>query len=265
MANHRKNKSTYRSNYSGYRPSNSNYSSPYRNRKQQDETSAIVHRFIIQAGLCLCILMGVLIIQKLPTKEMYSNIKSGLLSEFPFARLSSQYNAWLNSMFPFENNLPVNKTDTTTVSGGVSGDVVTEDGAPGINNSSESLNVLDYLTKIQENLVLKDFNNGVIIQVEMGENIPSIVPGMVLNIGIDEQISNYVKIQLDNDMILTYGFLENLTVSKYEHIKEGEILGIGSVIEEPGTEFGDHSYYYLSLQKDEEYLDINAFLEQMMQ
>ena len=265
MANHRKNKSTYRSNYSGYRPSNSNYSSSYRNRKQQEETSAMIHRLIIQVGLCLCILMGVLIIQKFPKTEMYSSIKSGLLSEFPFARLSSQYNTWLNSMFPFENNLPVNKNDATTVSGGVSGDAVTEDGTPGINNSSESLDVSDYLTKIQENMVLKDFNNGVIIQIEMNENIPSIVPGMVLDVGIDEQISNYLRIQLDNDMILTYGFLENLTVSKYEHIKKGDVLGVGSVIGEPETEFGDHSYYYLSLQNDEEYLDINAVLEEMMQ
>lgn len=225
----------------------------------------MIHRLIIQVGLCLCILMGVLIIQKFPKTEMYSSIKSGLLSEFPFARLSSQYNTWLNSMFPFENNLPVNKNDATTVSGGVSGDIVTEDGTPGINNSSESLDVSDYLTKIQENMVLKDFNNGVIIQIEMNENIPSIVPGMVLDVGIDEQISNYLRIQLDNDMILTYGFLENLTVSKYEHIKKGDVLGVGSVIGEPETEFGDHSYYYLSLQNDEEYLDINAVLEEMMQ
>lgn len=208
--------------------------------------------------------MGVLIIQKLPTTDLYSNMKTTFFSEFPFAKLSSQYNTWLNNMFPFGYSIPTNPNESTTVSTNVVGEVLTEDGTPG-DYSPESLDVLDYLTKIHENMVLQDFNNGVIIQVETEENIPSIVPGIVLNVGVDDQISNYIKIQLDNDMILTYGFIENRKVSKYEHIKEGEILGIGSVIGEPGTEFGDHAYYYLSLEKDGEYLDINAFLEQLMQ
>ncbi len=225
----------------------------------------MVHRFMIQSGVCLCLLMGVLIIQKLPTSELYSNMKTTFFSEFPFAKLSSQYNTWLNNMFPFGYQIPTSPNESTTVSTNMVGEVLTEDGTPGMDTTSDSLNVSDYLTKIHDNMVLKDFNNGVIIQVEMDENIPSVVPGIVLNVGVDEQISNYIKIQLDNDMILTYGFIENRKVSKYEHIKEGVILGVGSVIGEAGTEFGDHAYYYLSLEKDGEYLDINALLEQLMQ
>lgn len=38
-------------------------------------------------------------------------------------------------------------------------------------------------------------------------------------------------------------------MSLYEHVKQGESLGVGSVIGEPGTELGDYAYFYLQLEK----------------
>ena len=53
-------------------------------------------------------------------------------------------------------------------------------------------------------------------------------------------------------------------MSLYEHVKQGESLGVGSVIGEPGTELGDYAYFYLQLEKDGEYLDVSDFLNSLM-
>ena len=115
--------------------------------------------------------------------------------------------------------------------------------------TEQMIDVAEYLTKINENMVLRDFHHGVIVKTEIGESIPNLVPGIVIHVGIDPDISNYMSIELDNDMILTVGFLEKRSVSLYEHVKQGESLGVGSVIGEPGTELGDYAYFYLQLEK----------------
>lgn len=262
MADPRKKKSTYRSNYQGYRPTHSNYYAKYRNKKQQDETSQMVGRFSMQATVCLCILMGVLILQKLPQTPAYQSVKTILLSEMPFLKYKNQYEKFLTNMFPFEFNLPTQENDTTTVSG-IIGTTESDVGVES-EGTEQMIDVAEYLTKINENMVLRDFHHGVIVKTEIGESIPNLVPGIVIHVGIDPDISNYMSIELDNDMILTVGFLEKRSVSLYEHVKQGESLGVGSVIGEPGTELGDYAYFYLQLEKDGEYLDVSDFLNSLM-
>ena len=83
---------------------------------------------------------------------------------------------------------------------------------------------------------------------------------------MDDKISNYITVQLEDESILTIGFLENRTVSQYQHIKVGDVLGIGAILGEDGTEFGDGAYYYLSLKdKNGEYKDIVSYLDEYMQ
>lgn len=263
MADPRKNKSINGSSYQGYRPNYSNHYAKHKSR-QDDETTKLIRRFSIQVITCLCLLMSVFIIQKLPQTQMYQMVKTMFLSEMPFQKHKNQYEKFLANMFPFEYALPnTNKEDETITASGLA-QTETSDAVSESEQINENFSVSSYLSQIHQNIVLDDFHHGVIIKTEIDESILSLVPGIVIHIGIDPDISNYMSIELDNEMILTVGFLEKRVVSLYEHVKQGESLGSGSVIAEAGTELGDYAYYYLELQKDGEYLDISEFLGSLM-
>ena len=48
-------------------------------------------------------------------------------------------------------------------------------------------------------MVLSNYENGTVIQTKKDEKIKSIISGIVLNVGTDDKISNYINIQLEND------------------------------------------------------------------
>ncbi|MBS3198350.1 peptidase M23 [Turicibacter bilis] len=266
MANHKRNRPPYRSTYSGYQ---ANHSSPYYRRKQQeDESIMFIRRFMRQSMICLCLLMSVLVIQKLPNVPLYESVKSAMMGSFPFAKYEQMYQQYLSNMLPFEFRLPQTDDSTSLVSG-TQGTTVDELGNPieGEGTSTDPIfDVSQAINDAYNNMVLKDYENGVIIQIKQDEEIHSFVPGIVLNVGVDDKISNFMNIQLENEWTLTVGFLENRKVSQYQHIKVGDVLGVGSILDVPGTDFGDEAFYYLSLKdKEGQYQDIAAYLELLMQ
>lgn len=264
MANQKKNRPPYRSTYSGYKANHS--SSYYRRREQEDETVIFVRRFICQSMVCLCLLMSVLVLQKIPNVPLYENVKSVVMGNFPFTKYEKMYQDMLFKLFPFDNSL-TKQEDATIPTSGIEGTTVDESGNPIEGESTDSIfDISQAISDIRNNMVLKDYENGVIIQIKQDEEIRSFVPGIVLNVGMDDKISNYMNIQLEDEWTLTIGFIENRKVSQYQHIKAGDVLGVGSVIGEPGTELGDGAYYYLALKdKDGKYQDIAAYLDEYVQ
>ena len=265
MANYKRNRPPYRSAYRGYQ---ANHSSSYYKRKQEDESIVFIRRFMYQSMICLCLLMSVLVIQKLPNVLLYESVKSVMMGSFPFAKYEQMYQDFLSNMLPFEYRLP-RATDSTSPVNGMQGTTVDESGNPieiEGNSTNSIFDVSQAINNTYNNMVLKDYENGVIIEIKQDEEIRSFVPGIVLNVGLDDKISNFMNIQLQNEWILTVGFLENRKVSQYQHIKIGDVLGVGSVIDVPGTDFGEDAFYYLSLKdQDGQYQDIAAYLESLMQ
>ncbi|MFQ7057700.1 MAG: hypothetical protein ACLRQX_03655 [Turicibacter sanguinis] len=62
------------------------------------------------------------------------------------------------------------------------------------------IDVAEYLTKINENMVLHDFHHGVIVKLK-SRKYSKFSAGIVIHVRIDPDIINYMSIELDNDMI----------------------------------------------------------------
>lgn len=264
MANQKRNRIPYRSNYTGYKANHS--SSYYRRKQQEDEAVLFVRRFICQSMICLCLLMSILVCQKLPNAHLYENVKSIMLGNFPFTKYEKIYQDMLFKLFPFDHRL-TKEEEITVPTGGIQGTTVDEAGQVIKEDSTNStFDVSQAISDIRDNMVLSNYENGTVIQTKKDEKIKSIISGIVLNVGTDDKISNYINIQLENDWTLTIGFVENRTVNQYQHIKVGDVLGVGSVIGEAGTELGEGSYYYLALRdKDGKYQDFTTYLDQFVQ
>lgn len=264
MANQKRNRIPYRSTYTGYKANHS--SSYYRRKQQEDEAVLFIRRFIRQSMICLCLLMSILVCQKLPNAPLYENVKSIMTGNFPFTKYEKMYQEMLFKLFPFDHSLK-KEEETTIPTGGIQGTTVDESGQLVKEDSvSSTVDVSQAISDIRDNMVLSDYENGAVIQIKKDEKIKSIVSGIVLNVGTDDKISNYINIQLENEWTLTMGFVENRTVNQYQHIKVGDVLGEGSVIGETGTELGEGSYYYLALRdKDGKYQDFTTYLNELVQ
>lgn len=201
--------------------------------------------------ICLCVLMGILVVQKLPNTSVYETVKSSVMGNFPFAKYEQMYQNFLSNMLPFEFKLPTNE-EVAMVNGGVS-TTVDESGNQVTSNEKkdETFDLQEEIKSATSKVALEEYENGVVLQAEQKSPIKSFVPGIVLNLGVDEKIGNYVNIQLQNEWVLTVGFLENREVSQYQHIKVGDTLGVGSVLELPGTDFEEEAFYYLALKDGE--------------
>ncbi|MGL4336859.1 MAG: hypothetical protein ACRCST_08180 [Turicibacter sp.] len=244
MAENR-NKRPYRSGNNGYRPTRGNNQGSRKNSQMTQIPNPVAYRFMIQALIAACVMMGVLVTDKLQLQEgkMYENLKSSFLSTFPYGKINDYYNSLFGEgVFPLDINstLPVFGTQE-----------LDEEATTAVMNTVDS---------IRNNVVLRDYLNGVIIQVEVGEPVLSLVPGIVQSKDINDDILNNIKISLADDSVLTVGFLENPKVSLYEHITVNQPLGVGTQLEGESM-----AYYYLALEKDGEYVDLDNLLTKLEQ
>ena len=262
MANYKKKHSSYRSAHGNKQIQHS--AAYYRQRRKEDEGTWFIRRFMCQSMICLCVLMGILVIQKLPNTTMYETVKSSVMGNFPFAKYEKMYQNFLSNMLPFEFKLPSDE-EVAAVNSGVSSTMDETGNQVASNDEKDTeFNLKKAIKKATNNVALKDYEDGVVIQAKQTESIRSFVSGIVLNLGVDEKIGNYVNVQLPDEWVLTIGFLENRGVSQYQHIKVGDELGVGSVLELPGTDFEEEAFYYLSLKNEEgEYQDIMDYLKSL--
>lgn len=69
-------------------------------------------------------------------------------------------------------------------------------------------------------------NPGILIQAEVGQPVEAAVRGQVTAIGFDEELGNFIMMDLGGDYTLRYGQLEEIAVSVGQMVEAGDVLGV---------------------------------------
>lgn len=69
-------------------------------------------------------------------------------------------------------------------------------------------------------------NPGILIQAQTGTQVLAAAPGYVNIIGYDEEIGNYIGMDLGGEYTVIYGQLEDIQVSLNQVVETGETLGV---------------------------------------
>ena len=84
----------------------------------------------------------------------------------------------------------------------------------------------------------------------MGENIAAAADGRVVSVSYDPMIGNNVVMELGNGYELTYGQLDNITVSEGSYVSTGDVIGM---VANPTKYYStEGSNIYFKLLKDGE-------------
>lgn len=94
------------------------------------------------------------------------------------------------------------------------------------------------------------YNPAIVIAANQGESITAAADGRVTSVGYDPTIGNMVVMDLGNGYELTYGQLENITVSEGSYVSVGD--GIGTVASPTRYYSVEGSNVYFKLTKDGE-------------
>lgn len=76
-----------------------------------------------------------------------------------------------------------------------------------------------------ETLQQYKYNPGIVIAASEGDIITAAANGRVISVDYDSQLGNIVVMDLGNQYELTYGQLENITVSEGSYVATGDIIG----------------------------------------
>lgn len=94
------------------------------------------------------------------------------------------------------------------------------------------------------------YNPAIVISAPVGENIAAAADGRVVSVGYDPMLGNTVVMDLGNGYELTYGQLENITVSEGGYVTTGDMI---ATVASPTKYYSvEGSNIYLSLKKDGE-------------
>lgn len=94
------------------------------------------------------------------------------------------------------------------------------------------------------------YNPAIVIAAPVGENIAAAADGRIVSVGYDPMIGNHVVMDLGNGYELTYGQLENITVSEGGYVATGDPI---ATVASPTKYYSvEGSNMYLRLTKDGE-------------
>lgn len=94
------------------------------------------------------------------------------------------------------------------------------------------------------------YNPAIVIAAPVGENIAAAADGRIVSVGYDPMIGNHVVMDLGNSYELTYGQLENITVSEGGYVATGDPI---ATVASPTKYYSvEGSNMYLRLTKDGE-------------
>ncbi|MDE6747917.1 MAG: M23 family metallopeptidase, partial [Lachnospiraceae bacterium] len=111
-----------------------------------------------------------------------------------------------------------------------------------------------------ETLQQYKYNPGIVIAATEGEIITAAANGRVISVDYDAQLGNTVVMDLGNQYELTYGQLDNITVSEGSYVSTGDI--IGSVAHPTKYYSTEGANVYFKLTKDGEPVNPMSKLEQ---
>lgn len=104
------------------------------------------------------------------------------------------------------------------------------------------------------------YNPAIVIAAPQGTSISAAANGRVTSVGYDPKIGNMIVMDLGNGYELTYGQLENITVSEGSYVSVGD--GIGTVAYPTKYYSVEGSNVYFKLTKDGEPLNPMSKLQQ---
>lgn len=220
-------------------------------RQIAKETENYWPLFKVQLLVCGALLMGILVLQRLPEGNMFGMIRQSVLSEMSFSRHNQWYERFMVNFFPFSYTSDALSPEPTLA-------VVGE----GEGTSEQESLTASLVRNITYGIELH-YADGIIVNAFREENILSPVLGTIIDKGTDRsnEIGDYVIIQMPDNYLLTIGFLQNIRVTRLDHIQVGTALGEGSLIED----LGEDAYFYLSVQNSQgEFIDTVEFLNQLV-
>lgn len=94
-------------------------------------------------------------------------------------------------------------------------------------------------------------NPGVFIKGEVGQNVKSSCDGRVIKVDEDKDKGKYIQVQIDKNMILTYGQLKDIKVSKGDDIKDGQVIAELAKPSAYYTKEGPHLYFEVKEDNEE--------------
>lgn len=89
-------------------------------------------------------------------------------------------------------------------------------------------------------------NPAIMIQGEKGLEVMAGVTGIVEKVSIDDEIGNYVTLDLGNEYKLTFGQLENISVQEGQTINSDTCIGVVAEPTKYYTKEGTNLYYMLT-------------------
>ena len=69
-------------------------------------------------------------------------------------------------------------------------------------------------------------NPGIMIQAEVGQPVAAAARGVVTAIGTNEELGNFIMMDLSDEYSIMYGQLENIAVSIGQLVETGDVLGV---------------------------------------
>lgn len=102
-------------------------------------------------------------------------------------------------------------------------------------------------------------NPGLVIQGEVSSPVYAPANAKVVTVSADEEIGNYVVLDLGNDYLATCGQLKEIQVMEHEYLEEGQLLGY---IAEPTKYYSvEGSNLFLKLQHGDKTVDPLDYLQ----
>lgn len=105
-----------------------------------------------------------------------------------------------------------------------------------------------------ETLNVWEVHKGLDIKVEEGQEIKSLMTGVVSDVYRDDEYGMSVKVQHDNDVVVIYSNLsEDLKVNKDDKIQEGQCIGLAG--NTTTVESKEEQHIHVEAFKGEDYID----------
>lgn len=104
--------------------------------------------------------------------------------------------------------------------------------------------------------VHKTPHKGIDIAMPEGTPLSAVHDGVVVNVGHDDKLGEFVKLKLDNDEYVLYGHLSDVKAREFDVVEKGDLIALSG---NTGNSTGPH--LHLQYMKDGVPTDPNKFVE----